>query len=127
MVDKTNGIIEEKRKKTDYSFCENFNILITDGIKHKMITCSGIVNAEYDVTRKQIEDEFVRLDDFLDSAKYIGRKFRRTANIKNTNDKSYQNVDDNNNYIVVLYATDYAMLVRRENEYDRNEIKKFIG
>ena len=64
--------------------------------------------------KKSLDEQFIRLIDFLKEARYIGRYFKRTAPVQK-NDM----VDDHylveNKSIFVIYATDNLMLIRYTN------------
>lgn len=72
-----------------------------------------------------IKKDFISFLDFIKEAKYIGRYFRRTKEVN----KGNTSFIDNNFETLVLYATDYAMIVKTNFQQPRFEIvsKRYIA
>ena len=107
-----NDVLEHlKDEKTSlyYGACEHFNILRTDGENHVMISVYPKENVRIKTEDSELKDDYIKLTDFLGSAKYIGRRFRRTVNFEGV--KRFTPIPNDELYVVALYATDDAMLV----------------
>ena len=101
--------LKDEKNSLYYELCEHFNILRTDGKNHTMIAVEQKDNVRSEIDDERLKDEYIRLVDFLESANYIGKRFRRTENIEGV--KRFTPIPNDDLYVVALYATDDAMLV----------------
>lgn len=103
--------------KDNYSGCSDFWISYIDnnGINLTCKSSLDIFKSQRQFKNKQELDKyFIKLLDFLDNSRYIGRYFKRTCPIKGR-DRSYM---WENNCCLVLYATDNLMLVKYYDSFE---------
>lgn len=110
-----------KKKHTDYSGTTSFWQLFTnDGSSIMMKACRSLLKKYY-YTKESMEQDFIKLTDFLEYATFVGREFKRTKPVvidnnirysKYKEDKSYMGNVDSFKYIV-LYATQELFLIKR--------------
>lgn len=100
--------LSKSKGMVDYSGCDNFWIeKEQDGKKITLVSQSVIqLEKEFD-SFDELDNFFIDLREFLDQAKYVGKKFKRTAKVDGR-DISYM---ENDERPLVLFATDSNILV----------------
>ena len=103
----------------DYSNTEKFHILNITEDSLNLISFNRI--GEKYIKKCSIEelnDKYIRLVDFLEEAKYIGKKFKRTEPLEILNSKiiDYMN-EDSYSSTTIIYKTDYAMLALHKSKH----------
>lgn len=99
-----NSIIEvfEQKGELDYSYLENFFILLTDGKDITMKSYDELLKKEilitFDFNGEEMK-EYKRLIDFLSEAEFVGREIKIYGDFPGTTNPT------------LLYKTDYAMCI----------------
>ena len=109
----------------DYSGCDSFWILLTDGNYSALVQKSNPNNIK--LFNNNPDNKFIRLYDYLVSSTYVGMYFRRVKPLVYRNDKDYSFVNPDYYNYLVLYANDDLFLIKelREEEYFLLERKYF--
>ena len=108
----------------EYETINNFYQLNTNGLEFNIINCTDKNQyAEY-IDKETMERDYISLIDFLQQAKFIGRKFYRTKSIISASvyeaiaymeDNDYEN-NEITEYIV-LYATENLFLIKSIHQH----------
>jgi len=103
---------KEKEDIYDYSGTDDFwQIFVSNDIT--MIRCNLIQIVRKYKSKTDMEEDFIRLSDFLERSVFVGREFRRTKPTKTASgqdDKSY--MDGSTIKYIVLYATQDLFLIK---------------
>lgn len=121
---------EKEKGIPDYSGCDNFwiSIIRDDGIamvEQDSIPELGLVKKFK--TKEEVDEKFIRLRVFLDKAKYVGKKFRRTKAVKTRTMTGEILMDASYRYahsITVLYALDNIMIAVEDGPFSSK--KRFL-
>ena len=120
--------LKNNEGKDDYSGCRSFWVPFVDENGITMVE-----QTKYHVApslkrcykNKEVANKsFTKLIDFLDNSRYVGRYFKRTSPILNSNDKSYTVEDEKT---LVLYANDDLMLIKNISNYSEEESFEMIS
>lgn len=113
--DDNNNLINELKFEEDdeYSECESFwaSAMDENGINMIRQTKFSLFPSDKKTysNKEELEKHFMKLTDFLNISRYIGRYFKRTEFVKGK--RRYMQEDKS---ILVLYATDDFMLIKTE-------------
>ena len=121
MLDKYQGLknmMEYARGRQDYSGTCSFWQLFTDGNEYTLYECetSLAIIKEYN-SQQKLNNDFIKLSEFLKKATFVGRHFNRTKSITTTTgkvDRSYMkiNLGVHETEYIVLYATQDLFLIK---------------
>lgn len=105
------------RKMVDYSECDSFWILLTNGTNSALVQSSDTNN--FKTFDGKPNDKFIRLYDFLMSSTFLSIKFKRTKPLINKNDKDYSFMNPSYFNYLILCTYDNMFLVKEltEGEY----------
>ena len=109
-IENLNGKEDKKNNKYDYSGLSDFWFLNYDGNDFILTPNTNYFKTNY-TTEEALNNDFIKLSEFLKRAKFVGREFKRTKPLPN-NYSFCQTVNDGVKHIV-LYATNELFLARR--------------
>ncbi len=97
-------------QKYDYETTEEFHILKICENQLKLICFNKLGEKKTKICDiEEIKEKYIRLADFLEEAKYIGREFKQTVSFDNHKVSDYT-YNDSMETAKILYKTSYAML-----------------
>lgn len=110
--------LEENKMQLDDLYIDEFYVLITNGVDFQLESSKHHLNeSDYRIyhDKSQMTREFTSLIDFLNTATFVGRKFRRLKPIVTDGIKDYSYTDLQlklDGEVIVLYAMQDLFLVK---------------
>lgn len=109
-IENLNKKKDKKNNKYDYSGLSDFWFLYYDGDEFILTPNANFTKTNY-TTEKTLNNDFIKLSEFLKRSKFVGREFKRTKPLPNDN-SFCQTVNDGVKHII-LYAMNELFLARR--------------